>query len=149
MTKKPTEFTVSNERHTFTLRVGDKVFTTFRRYSRYPGDYAIEEPEVLTVREVTEIVGGKTPSVKVGVFKFDAAGKTIGFGNDRLEPYDAEREAKYKADYQNYLEMSRASQTLSYVQHGKWQTICNDPVKRAALIALLGDDVPALKEAPR
>ena len=148
MAKKPTEFTVSNEKHTFTLRVGDKVFVTSRRYDPFNQD-TVKDPDFLSVREVTEIFGGKKPSVQVGTFKFSAEGKNLGYGSDRLEPYDAEREAKYKADYQNHIEMSRASSALICVQRGKWQTICNDPVKRAAIIALLGDDVPALKEVGR
>lgn len=148
MPKKPTEFTVRNEHHTFTLRVGDKVFVTSRRYDPYNQD-TIKEPDYLAVCEVSEIWGGKKPSVQVGVLKFNPEGENMGYGSGRLEPYDAEREAKYKVDYQNYVEMSRASSALICVQRGKWQTICNDPVKRAAIIALLGDDVPALKETGR
>lgn len=144
MGKKLTEFNVANEQNIFTLRVGDKAFVTSRRYNPYNQD-TIREPDHLVVGEVTEILGGKKPSVRVGNFKFNSQGKNLGYGSDRLEPYDAEREAKYKADCQNYIEMSRASSALSYVQRGKWQTICNDPAKRAALISLLGEDVPNLK----
>lgn len=46
-------------------------------------------------------------------------------------------------------QMSRASSALASVHHGQWQVICNDPAKRAAIVALLGDDVPTLKETTR
>ena len=142
MAKKPTSFTITNDKHTFTLRVGDKVFVTSRRYDPYNLDY-------LSVAEVTDIRGGKTPSVYVGRSAYDSKGACLGFGRESLEPYEEDRLIRHEAACRNYDEMSRASSALSLVQRGRWQTICNDPLKRDAIIALLGDDIPSLKETTR
>ena len=148
MAKKPTSFTITNDKHTFTLRVGDKVFVTSRRYDPFGTD-TIKAPNHLSVAEVIDIRGGKTPTVRVGGSWYGTKGESLGFGRDHLEPYDADREARHRAEHLNHTQMSRASSNLSSVQRGQWQVICNDPTKRAAIIALLGDDVPALKETTR
>lgn len=148
MAKKPTSITITNDKHTFTLRVGDKVFVSSRRYDPYNTD-TVKGPDYLCVAEVADMRGGRTPTVRVGGTWYSVRGESLGFGRDLLEPYDAEREARHIADNQNHTEMSRASSALSSVQRGQWQVICNDPVKRAAIIALLGDSVPALKETTR
>lgn len=142
MAKKPTSFTITNDKHTFTLRVGDKVFVTSRRYDPYNLDY-------LSVAEVTDIRGGKTPSVYVGRSAYDSKGACLGFGRESLEPYEEDRLSRHEAACRNHDEMSRVSSVLSLVQRGRWQTICNDPLKRDAIIALLGDDIPSLKETTR
>lgn len=142
MAKKPTEITISNDKHTFTLRVGDKVFVTSRRYNLD----LVRQPDYLSVAEITDIRGGKTPLVYVGRSAYDSKGACLGFGRESLEPYEEDRLIRHEAACRNYDEMSRASSALSLVQRGRWQTICNDPLKRDAIIALLGDDIPSLKE---
>ena len=146
--KKPTSITISNDKHTFTLRIGDKVFVTSRRYDPFGTD-TVKAPDYLSIAEVTDIRGGKTPAVRVGGSWYDGNGVCLGYGGDRLEPYDADRELKLRAEDLNHTQMSRTSSALASVQRGQWQVICNDPTKRAAIIALLGDDVPALKETTR
>lgn len=148
MVKKPTSLTITNDKHTFSLHVGDKVFTTSRRYDPYNTD-TVKAPDYLCVAEVADIRGGKTPTVRVGGSWYGTKGESLGFGRDHLEPYDADREAKHRIEDLNHTQMSRASSTLSSVQRGQWQVICNDPTKRAAIIALLGDDISALKETTR
>lgn len=148
MAKKPTSFTISNDKHTFTLRVGDKVFVTSRRRDPFGTD-TVKAPDYLSIAEVFDIRGGKTPAVRVGGSWYDGNGGCLGYGGDRLEPYDADRELKHRAEDLNHTQMSRASSALASVQRGQWQVICNDPAKRAAIIALLGDDVPTLKETTR
>ncbi|MBF9687114.1 hypothetical protein IAI39_11525, partial [Streptococcus pseudopneumoniae] len=61
MAKKPTEITISNDKHTLTLRIGDKVFVTSRRYDPYNLDL-VKQPDYLSVAEVFDIRGGKTPA---------------------------------------------------------------------------------------
>jgi hypothetical protein len=148
MAKKPTSFTISNDKHTFTLRVGDKVFVTSRRYDPYNLDL-VKQPDYLGVAEVTDIRGGKTPLVYVGRSAYDSKGACPGFGRESLEPYEEDRLIRHEVACRNHDEMSRASSALSLVQRGRWQTICNDPLKRDAIIALLGDDIPSLKETTR
>ena len=148
MAKKPTPFTITNDKQTFTLRVGDKVFVTSRRYDPYNLDL-MKQPDYLSVAEVTDIRGGKTPSVYVGRSAYDSRGVCLGFGRESLEPYEEDRLSRHEAACRNHDEMSRASSALSLVQRGRWQTICNDPLKRDAIIALLGDDIPSLKETTR
>ena len=133
--KKPTSITISNDKHTFTLCVGDKVF--------------VLRLDSVGAERVFDIRGGKTPAVRVGGSWYDGNGRCLGYGGDRLEPYDVDRELKHQAEDLNHTQMSRASSALASVQRGQWQVICNDPTKRAAIIALLGDDVPALKETTR
>ena len=148
MAKKPTSFTITNDKHTFTLRVGDKVFVTSRRYDPYNTD-TVKAPDYLGVAEVFDIRGGKSPTVRVCGSSYDSKGECLGYGRERLEPYDADREARHRAEDLNHTQMSRASSALASVQRGQWQVICNDPTKRSALVVLLGDDVPALKETTR
>ena len=148
MAKKPTSFTITNDKHTITLRVGDKVFVTSRRYAPFRS-YTVKAPDYLSVAEVFDIRGGKTPTVCVGGSSYDSKGECVDYGRERLEPYDADREVRHRAEDLNHTQMSRASSALASVQRGQWQVICNDPTKRAALVVLLGDDVPALKETTR
>lgn len=148
MARKPTEITITNDKHTFTLRVGDKVFVTSRRYDPYNLDL-VKQPDYLGVAEITDIRGGKTPLVYVGRSAYDSKGACLGFGRESLEPYEEDRLIRHEAACRNHDEMSRASSALSLVQRGRWQTICNDPLKRDAIIALLGDDIPSLKETTR
>jgi hypothetical protein len=146
--KNTTSITISNDNHTFTLNIGDKVLVTGRRYDIFSTD-DVKQPDYLGVAEVKDIRGGKTPTVYVGHSTYNQKGTCNGYGRESLEPYDEERLSRYEAVCRNYDEMSRASSALSRVQRGHWQTICNDPLKRDAIIALLGDDIPALKETTR
>ena len=145
MAKKPAEITISNDKHIFTLRVGDKVFATSRRYDPFNTD-TVKAPDYLSVAEVFDIRGGKTPAVRVGGSSYDSKGECLGYGREHLEPYDADRETRHRAEDLNHTQMLRASGALASVQRGQWQVICNDPAKRAAIITLLGDDIPSLKE---
>lgn len=152
MAKKPTEITISNDKHTFTLRIGDKVFVTSRRYDPFNLD-EVKQPDYLRVAEVIDIRGGKTPSVvvgrSVGRSTYNQKGACLGFGSESLEPYEEDRLHRHEAACRNHDEMSRVSGALALVSRHQWQTICNDQPKRDAIVALLGDDIPALKETTR
>lgn len=130
---KGKRFTITtSESGSFSVGVGDKVVVVSKTRNA-------EVPDHRLLCTVADIRGGKTPRIELvgSAQTFDTEGKSGWRTTDRVEPYDAEKEARLAKEAENMGRAAAMATRLSVVGRSAWLKICLDPVRRELLDDLI------------
>lgn len=129
-------FTITTpETGPFSVGVGDKVVVVTK--SRWHTND--DTPPYRSVCTVSAVRGGKQPRIELtgSGQSFDAAGHSNWRSGDSIEPYDAEKEARFAKEAENATLASQMATRLSIVSQPRWRKICLNPVARELLQGLI------------